>query len=577
MSAPGVGSETLTQHIGLSEESDDAAALRDAVTQVARLERALAAADARFAGVVEISADAIISVDSEQRITFFNEGAASIFGYTAAEVMGGRLDLLIPERFRAGHAALVRGFGAGVDNARTMGHRRAISARRKGGDEFPAEASISKFGDGDAVTFNVVLRDVTDRKRREDQQTFLADAASLLSGTSLDHDTTLATLARLAVPKLADCCAVDVIDGGGTCVRLGVAHVDPTKESLLREMAPYDLRDCAQPHALLAVLGGGGPVLVPVITSAMIDESSADEIHRRLLSELCPHSMISVPLLSSGHILGAFTLYLTTSPRVYGGDDLALAEDLAIRAAQAVDNAGLLHAAEEATQARDDMLGIVAHDLRNPLSTILLASGMLLEIIQDDDGAPARRLIDMLRSGAGEMNRLIEDLLDVKRVESGRLGIVCAPESISAIVEHAVEVLRPLAVARSLVLDSTVASDLPPIYADAVRIQQVLSNLVGNAIKFTPGGGRIMIAVEREGTAEVRIAVRDTGPGIPPDQLPHVFGRFWQGKRSDRRGIGLGLAIVKGIVDAHEGRVWVESAAGEGTTFIFTIPIATPS
>ena len=128
-----------------------------------------------------------------------------------------------------------------------------------------------------------------------------------------------------------------------------------------------------------------------------------------------------------------------------------------------------------------------------------------------------------------------------------------------------------------LVLESVVSEDLPPIHADPARIQQVLSNLVGNAIKFTPQGGRITIRAERGGADEVRIAVRDTGPGMAVEQLPHIFGRYWQGKRSDRRGIGLGLAIVKGIVEAHGGRIWVESHPGAGSEFIFTLPVAVPA
>jgi signal transduction histidine kinase len=123
-------------------------------------------------------------------------------------------------------------------------------------------------------------------------------------------------------------------------------------------------------------------------------------------------------------------------------------------------------------------------------------------------------------------------------------------------------------------LEDIVPDDLPPCYVDPARIQQVLSNLVGNAIKFTPKGGCVTIRAQRESEKEVRVAVSDTGPGIPPDQIPHIFGRFWQGKRTDRRGVGLGLAIVKGIVEAHEGRVWVESRLGVGSDFIFTVPIA---
>jgi signal transduction histidine kinase len=171
------------------------------------------------------------------------------------------------------------------------------------------------------------------------------------------------------------------------------------------------------------------------------------------------------------------------------------------------------------------------------------------------------------------MSRLIQDLLDVKRMEQGRLAVDPRAQTIGAIVQDAIEMLRPLAEAQGLALEEEIPADLPKVLADPPRVQQVLSNLVGNAIKFTPRGGRIMLRV-RPDAAEVSVAVIDTGPGISADQLPHIFGRFWQASRSDKRGIGLGLAIARGIVEAHRGRIWVESRVGEGSAFYFTLPVA---
>jgi PAS domain S-box-containing protein len=544
----------------------------DQSARIAELEHALRLAEARFVGVVEIAADAIISVDEQLNISFFNEGAERVFGYSADEVTGTPLNALLPERFRAGHGALVHGFGAGMDQARRMGHRREIAALRKNGEEFPAEASISKFRVGNVLTYNVVLRDVSERRRAEDRQRFLSDAAGQLSATSLDYGTTMATLTRLAIPTLAECCTVDVLDGDAGITRVAAAHVDPDKEHVLRESARYQLQP-ASAHGILRVLIDGQPLLVPEITQEMLDGTAIDAAHRALLAEIAPRSMISVPLLASGHVLGALTLVATVSGRRYTEEDLAVAIDLARRAALAVENARLFHEAQQATRARDDMLGIVAHDLRNPLSTILMASEMILETAQSPERSVERDQIEMVRRAAASMNRLIQDLLDVKRVGSGGIVIEGRAQSVAVLVANALEVLRPLAAAASLSLESTLAPNLPPVRADPGRIQQVLSNLVGNAIKFTPKGGRVMIEARHENPTEVRIAVRDTGPGMPLDQLPHIFGPYWQGRRSDRRGVGLGLAIVKGIVEAHDGRVWVESRLGLGSEFIFTIPV----
>ena len=171
------------------------------------------------------------------------------------------------------------------------------------------------------------------------------------------------------------------------------------------------------------------------------------------------------------------------------------------------------------------------------------------------------------------MNRMIQDLLDVRRIESGRLGIESKPESPASLINDTVEMLRPLAIGSTIVLEADISENLPMVLADASRIQQVLSNLVGNAVKFTPREGHVTVCAEGI-DGGVRFGVIDTGPGIPPDQVPHIFGRFWQAMPSDRRGIGLGLAIAKGIVEAHGGMIWVESNVGLGSTFYFTLPSA---
>jgi len=239
-------------------------------------------------------------------------------------------------------------------------------------------------------------------------------------------------------------------------------------------------------------------------------------------------------------------------------------------AALAEENARLFHEAQHATRARDEMLGVVAHDLRNPLNTIVMGASTMLELLPES--LPLlRNHAQIVRRAADRMNRLIQDLLDVRRIESGRLAIDPRPVTVALLVDETLEMLRPLAASASLELCTDLAPELPRVRADSGRILQVFSNLVGNAIKFTPPGGRITIGATCL-EDEVRFDIADTGPGIPAEQLPHVFGQFWQGLRGDRRGIGLGLAIAKGIVEAHGGRIWVESQVGEGSRFYFTLP-----
>jgi signal transduction histidine kinase len=229
--------------------------------------------------------------------------------------------------------------------------------------------------------------------------------------------------------------------------------------------------------------------------------------------------------------------------------------------------------AEQTIDAREQVLKIVSHDLRNPLHTISMSASLLLELPLplEQQSAYFRRI-----KRAGErMNRLIQDLLDVAKLEAGRVGIDARQIEVAPLVREAHEMLAPLASEKGIQLDAAVEDALPVIRADAGRVMQVISNLVGNAIKFTPAGGRIVIRAEAEPEG-VCFSVSDTGQGIPPEQLAHIFGEFWQANPADRRGIGLGLTIAKGIVDAHGGRIWVESRVGEGTTFHFALG-GTPS
>jgi signal transduction histidine kinase len=278
-------------------------------------------------------------------------------------------------------------------------------------------------------------------------------------------------------------------------------------------------------------------------------------------------------MTASGKIVGALTLVSSTEGRRYTMDDVKLAEELGRRAAMAVENARLFDEAELATKARDDMLAIVAHDLRNPLNTIFMSSELLLEVVGETEHPMEHKQLAIVQRAATRMNRLIQDLLDVKRIEGGNLALETRDTDPSSVVSEAIEILRPVAAASSLRLESDVAPDFPLIAVDPPRIQQVLSNLVGNAIKFTPAGGQIVLRA-KPADGEARFVVVDNGPGIAPDALPHIFGRFWQGKRTDRRGIGLGLTIAKGIVEAHGGRIWVESQLGAGSSFYFTVPLA---
>jgi signal transduction histidine kinase len=222
------------------------------------------------------------------------------------------------------------------------------------------------------------------------------------------------------------------------------------------------------------------------------------------------------------------------------------------------------------------MMAVVSHDLRNPLATVQMAVSFMLDEIVPNDAAhePERTQLNAIHRSADRMNKLIQDLLNVAAIDAGQLAVKRSPLAVDDLMNDALELLRPLAAAKRIALVADVPPNLPRVVADRERVLQVFSNLGGNAIKFTPEDGRIEIrATPRDETVE--FAVRDTGPGIPPEDLPHIFDRFWQAKKTARGGVGLGLAIAKGIVETHGGRIRIESELGHGACFAFTLPVAT--
>jgi signal transduction histidine kinase len=341
---------------------------------------------------------------------------------------------------------------------------------------------------------------------------------------------------------------VDLFDAGGA-VRAAATHADPAEETRLRgvlptaDAGPGETARRAEEAELPGLLGG------------------------------CPaEAGLVVPLHAAGRAVGRLVLGRTRPGARFGEQEVALAEELGRRAAMAVENARLFGEARAATEARQHTLAVVAHDLRNPLTAIRMDAEMLVHMIGPTLGPFQRESLERIYAITGRMDGLIQDLLEVSRMERGTLALELFPRDPAAMLAEAAHALRPLAAAHRLRLEVDAAAGLPPVHVDSARVVQIVSNLVGNAVKFTPEGGAVTLsAAQAEG--EVRFAVTDTGPGIPPEQVPHIFGAFWQAQHADRRGLGLGLSIARGLVEAHGGRIWVESEPGRGASFVFTLPI----
>jgi PAS domain S-box-containing protein len=540
------------------------------VTARKRAEEALRLSESRFAGIVSLAADAIISSDEAQRITLFNEAAEAMFGYRRDEVLGEPLNVLLPEPSRAAHDANLQRFALDPRQGRAMGGRMEVRGRRKDGEEFPAEASISKLAVDGRWIFTVMLRDITAPRRVEEGRRLLAEAGAVLAGSLEHEEETLTRVAELSVQFLADCCMVDVVGDDARLRRLAVAHTDPAKRDLATDLSRVEL-DRRRPSPAFRAMETQRSVLLPDVPPDFVASIAQDEDHQRMLQALGPRSAMVVPLVARGRALGVMVFVRSTTRRRYDPKDLGIADDLARHAAFAVDNAHLYRAAQRAIRDRDEILGVVAHDLRTPLHAIALAANLLSMGGPPDERDPARSKLGRIVRSTEQMNRLIDDLLDVTRIEAGRLSVMPAPHAAGELVAEAADAAGGAVSAASLALETAVEEGLPTILVDPDRILQVFSNLISNAIKFTASGGRVRIGAAREG-AGVRFWVSDTGAGIAQESLRHIFDRFWQASARDRRGAGLGLPICKGIVEAHGGKLWAESDPGRGSTFTFRLP-----
>jgi PAS domain S-box-containing protein len=402
---------------------------------------------------------------------------------------------------------------------------------------------------------------------------FLLDTALAVSG-SLEHDEVLYRVTRLAIPFLADFTLAYLRDESGSMTYIASAHRDPTKALILAGAAAQYRPDPDNPGgAVSRALSTGQPVVVDEITPAVLDAERVGAKAREAFEVLAAKSWMVIPLVARDAMIGALVFVSTSADRKYRGRELRIARLLAGHAALATQNALLYRKEHDALITRDEVLGIVSHDLRNPLHTI----GMSAQVLRDTQGdeGQRRKHLEIIVRAKDRMDRLIQDLLDVVRIKRGSaLAIEFRREPLPGLVQEACQQFVELAREKDVRLTWNAPRDTPDVMMDRGRIIQVLTNLIGNALKFTPAGGQIEVGVDRPAKGVVRVFVRDSGPGIAAESLERIFDPFWQAPRAKRLGTGLGLTISRGIVQRHGGRIWVESREGAGSTFYFTLPVA---
>ena len=468
--------------------------------------------------------------------------------------------------------------------------------------------------------------DITDRKRASAAREFLVEASRVLA-SSLDYPTTLRTVARLAVPTLADWCAVDVVTVDGQLDRVAVEHVDPEKLELARQLQQRYPPPAESSQGVSRVVRTGTPELVPEISEEMLTAAARDPEHLRLVRALGLHSYLCVPLLARGKTLGALTLVLAESGGRYGPEDLAQAEELARRAAIAIDNARLYHeteearaqleqqaaelqeaqaememahdelqrayedlaartreaerarhAADEANAAKSSFLATMSHELRTPLNAIAGYTQLLEMGIHGPVTDGQRETLDKIRRNQTHLLGLINDVLNFAKIEAGQVQYDLQDVPLDVTLAAVEALVEPQITARGLHYVYRGGDRTVTVVADQERMEQVVLNLLSNAIKFTDKGGLVELWWESD-ASRARIHVRDTGTGIPPDKLEMIFEPFVQVDTTLTRsaeGTGLGLAISRDLARAMNGDLAATSTPGEGSTFTLTLPLGRP-
>ncbi|NET31584.1 MAG: PAS domain S-box protein [Cyanothece sp. SIO1E1] len=521
------------------------------LNQRKQVEEALRVSKARFAGILDIANDAIIAVDTHQRITLFNQGAERIFGYTAQAILGCPLDVLLPIRFAQKHRRYVANFSNTPSQARRMGERNEIFGRRQDGTEFPAEASISRLELGEEVIFTVILRDVTKRKQAEKTLAQLSHQNELLLNSISEGLCGLNRQARItfANPAAAKLLGYPV----ETLINQPVSIIfNPTKVS-----------DHSISTAAVAIEAS----LTDGITSEAINT-----LFQCQDGSSFPVEYVSTPIREQDEIVGAVITFKDISDR------------------QIVE------------RMKDEFISVVSHELRTPLTSIHGSLKMLSSGLLNAQPDKSQRLLEIAVNSTDRLVRLINDILDVERIESGKVKMVKQICNVANLMTQAANTMQAMADKAAVTLSvSTLSAQL---WGDPDRIMQTLTNLLSNAIKFSSPGGTVWLTAELKQsfelkaqtqsleleaqtqpsplnphpaspTAYVLFSVRDHGRGIPADKIETIFERFQQADSSDSRnheGTGLGLAICRSIVQQHNGQIWVESYLGKGSTFHFIIP-----
>lgn len=511
--------------------------------------------------------DSILVADEGGKILRVNKQLTNKFGYSATELLGQPIEMLMPERYRIAHVPQRIAYSK-APRARAMGTGLQLFGRQKDGAEFPIDVSLSHISTGESIQMVAIIRDISARKRNEDREAFLSKISKMLSDT-VDYRERVQRTADTVIETLADACVVSTLEGNSLkyrAIAVRDERLRPDLEAIVSQLQKIQERDCPSARVLKSLKS----IVMTDVQSEYLDREKIEDSLRERLARLHVDSCLIAPMISHGKGIGTITFLRTNSGQHFSTDDLGFFELVASRCAVAVENAKLYNEAQEAIRSRELVLSIVSHDLRNPVATIDMSAQVLgnSELLAKTNQAT---VVERIRHSTAMMEQMISDLLDFSKAQAGTFTLQQAPISVSSLLDTALETMADRLSAKRIRLHIDYLPSTVMIYGDHRRLVQVLWNLIGNAIKFTPENGKIKVSATVSGD-DVCLSVSDSGPGLTRDELPKVFDQFWQSAKTAQLGTGLGLAIAKGIVDAHRGKIWVESEKDQGCKFSFTIP-----
>ncbi len=426
---------------------------------------------------------------------------------------------------------------------------------------------------GEIVGAVMTALDVTDQRRRLTSRRFLADAGTLLS-SSLDYVSTLRNLARLAVPALADWCTVDLLDTSGEIERVAIEHTDPRRAATAMQLARRYPPSIRTEIGVERVIRTGTSELVPEVSIRMLDRFTQSAKQRKFLGDLGIKSVMIVPLVARGSPLGAIIFVTAESGRRYTPDDLEVAEELATRAALAVENFRLFDQSRAASEAKSDFLAVMSHELRTPLTAIIGYAELLQLGVPDPVTVRQHEQAERIEVSARHLLQLIEEILTLVTLESGERRVHRAELHVNDLIRHAVSIIEPMARVKNLPMSVNFAEGDPILRSDSDKLLQILLNLLSNAVKFTDSG-EINVDTELDGDS-LAISVSDSGIGLSPEHLARIFEPFWQVERPITRragGTGLGLTICHRLAELIGAEIEVDSNQGQGSTFRIRLPV----